>query len=163
MSLEGLGGLQKCRHAMFMYVSCPKLFERYATDIWFSVAWCSKENCRGFFFCNSTTAHWFYLSIRSCGANSLGIPIKGPAYCWREMRFSRTNGLGTAAPRRYASISQRHVSILTLFLDTGNFGELLRDKIEKHIDRLAAPPPSKVVKALPIPNDGPKKRRGGKR
>jgi len=45
----------------------------------------------------------------------------------------------------------------------GNFGELLRDKIEKHIDRLAAPPPSKVVKALPIPNDGPKKRRGGKR
>lgn len=45
----------------------------------------------------------------------------------------------------------------------GVYGESLRDKIEKHIDRLAAPPPSKVVKALPIPNDGPKKRRGGKR
>ncbi|KAJ2924967.1 hypothetical protein H1R20_g12140, partial [Candolleomyces eurysporus] len=45
----------------------------------------------------------------------------------------------------------------------GSFGESLRDKIEKHIDRLAAPPPSKVTKALPIPNDGPKKRRGGKR
>lgn len=45
----------------------------------------------------------------------------------------------------------------------GTYGESLRDKIEKHIDRLAAPPPSKVVKALPIPNDGPKKRRGGKR
>lgn len=45
----------------------------------------------------------------------------------------------------------------------GNYGEGLRDKIEKHIDRLAAPPPSKVTKALPIPNDGPKKRRGGKR
>lgn len=45
----------------------------------------------------------------------------------------------------------------------GTYGEGLRDKIEKHIDRLAAPPPSKVVKALPIPNDGPKKRRGGKR
>lgn len=45
----------------------------------------------------------------------------------------------------------------------GSYGENLRDKIEKHIDRLAAPPPSKVVKALPIPNDGPKKRRGGKR
>ncbi|KAF9008894.1 hypothetical protein BDQ17DRAFT_1388594 [Cyathus striatus] len=45
----------------------------------------------------------------------------------------------------------------------GTYGELLREKIEKHIDKLAAPPPSKVVKALPIPNDGPKKRRGGKR
>ena len=39
----------------------------------------------------------------------------------------------------------------------------MRDKIEKHLDRLTAPPPSKVTKALPIPNDGPKKRRGGKR
>ena len=46
---------------------------------------------------------------------------------------------------------------------TGTYGETLRDKLEKHIDRLAAPPPSKVIKALPIPNDGPKKRRGGKR
>lgn len=46
---------------------------------------------------------------------------------------------------------------------TGSYGEQLRDKIEKHIDRLAAPPPGKIVKALPIPNDGPKKRRGGKR
>lgn len=45
----------------------------------------------------------------------------------------------------------------------GTYGDGLRDKIEKHIDRLAAPPPSKVVKALPIPGDGPKKRRGGKR
>ncbi|KAG0705501.1 hypothetical protein DFH29DRAFT_906842 [Suillus ampliporus] len=45
----------------------------------------------------------------------------------------------------------------------GSYGEELREKIEKHIDRLAAPPPAKVTKALPIPNDGPKKRRGGKR
>lgn len=46
---------------------------------------------------------------------------------------------------------------------TGSYGQDLRDKIEKHIDRLAAPPPAKITKALPIPNDGPKKRRGGKR
>ena len=45
----------------------------------------------------------------------------------------------------------------------GSYGEELREKIGKHIDRLAAPPPTKVTKALPIPNDGPKKRRGGKR
>lgn len=49
------------------------------------------------------------------------------------------------------------------FHSPGSYGESLRDKIEKHIDRLAAPPPAKVVKALPIPGDGPKKRRGGKR
>lgn len=46
---------------------------------------------------------------------------------------------------------------------TGSYGEELREKIEKRLDRLTAPPPSKVVKALPLPNDGPKKRRGGKR
>ncbi|KAJ3479341.1 hypothetical protein NLI96_g9125 [Meripilus lineatus] len=45
----------------------------------------------------------------------------------------------------------------------GSYGEELREKIEKHVDRLAAPPPNKIIKALPIPNDGPKKRRGGKR
>jgi len=45
----------------------------------------------------------------------------------------------------------------------GGYGEELREKIEKHLDRLTAPPPSKVVKALAIPNDGPKKRRGGRR
>lgn len=48
-------------------------------------------------------------------------------------------------------------------LIAGSYGEELREKIDKHIDRLTAPPPTKVVKALPIPNDGPKKRRGGKR
>ena len=45
----------------------------------------------------------------------------------------------------------------------GGYGAELREKIEKHLDRLTAPPPSKVVKALAIPNDGPKKRRGGRR
>ncbi|EJD00962.1 Nop domain-containing protein [Fomitiporia mediterranea MF3/22] len=45
----------------------------------------------------------------------------------------------------------------------GSYGEELREKIDKHVDRLAAPPPAKVVKPLPIPNDGPKKRRGGRR
>lgn len=47
--------------------------------------------------------------------------------------------------------------------DTGDYGEELREKVEKHIDRLAAPPPSKITKALPIPNEGAKKRRGGRR
>jgi U4/U6 small nuclear ribonucleoprotein PRP31 len=49
------------------------------------------------------------------------------------------------------------------FLHLGSYGDELREKIEKHLDRLTAPPPSKVIKALAIPNDGPKKRRGGRR
>ena len=45
----------------------------------------------------------------------------------------------------------------------GSYGDELRGKVEKHIDKLTAPPPSKIVKALPVPNEGPKKRRGGRR
>lgn len=58
-------------------------------------------------------------------------------------------------------MSERHVTRVESW--SGSYGQDLRDKIEKHIDRLAAPPPAKITKALPIPNDGPKKRRGGKR
>ncbi len=57
----------------------------------------------------------------------------------------------------FPMISQRIWPVL------GGYGEELREKIEKHLDRLTAPPPSKVIKALAIPNDGPKKRRGGRR
>jgi len=46
---------------------------------------------------------------------------------------------------------------------TGDYGETLRDRVERRIDQLAAPPPAKITKALPIPNEGPKKRRGGQR
>ncbi|KAG8880451.1 U4/U6-U5 snRNP complex subunit prp31 [Tulasnella sp. 332] len=45
----------------------------------------------------------------------------------------------------------------------GNFGRAMRAKALKHIEQLAEPPPAKVVKALPVPDDGPKKRRGGKK
>lgn len=48
-------------------------------------------------------------------------------------------------------------------IETGTFGRAMRDKALKHIEQLAEPPPAKVVKALPVPDDGPKKRRGGKK
>lgn len=90
------------------------------------------------------------------------------------MKVQRTVGAKCALAARMDLERQRRdgtVLIVVLssytvtysFIYTGNYGNDLRDKIEKHIDRLAAPPPSKIVKALPIPNDGPKKRRGGKR
>jgi U4/U6 small nuclear ribonucleoprotein PRP31 len=40
---------------------------------------------------------------------------------------------------------------------------MYRADIEKKIGVLIQPPPSKKIKALPAPDDAPKKRRGGKR
>ena len=39
----------------------------------------------------------------------------------------------------------------------------LREGVLKKFDKLLEPPPVKQVKALPIPDEMPKKRRGGKR
>ncbi|KAG5437369.1 hypothetical protein PCANB_000800 [Pneumocystis canis] len=45
----------------------------------------------------------------------------------------------------------------------GSIGASLKEQIEKRLDKLSQPNPSKTVKALPAPNDGVKKRRGGRR
>ncbi|KZO89868.1 Nop domain-containing protein [Calocera viscosa TUFC12733] len=45
----------------------------------------------------------------------------------------------------------------------GSYGHKVREQVEKHLEQLAEPPPAKVVKALPVPTEGGKKRRGGKR
>lgn len=45
----------------------------------------------------------------------------------------------------------------------GSQGKLLRDKIERSLDKLQEPPPVKQVKPLPPPIDNPRKKRGGKR
>jgi len=77
-----------------------------------------------------------------------------------------------STPAEYRLKAQRTVGakcVLAARMDTerrrkdGSYGKELREKIDKHLDRLAAPPPAKVIKALPVPDDGPKKRRGGKR
>ncbi|KAF9224294.1 Nop domain-containing protein [Gyrodon lividus] len=90
----------------------------------------------------------------------------------RHTGFIFQSDLVQQTPPEYQLKVQRTVgakSVLAARMDLertrrdGSYGEELRDKIEKHIDRLAAPPPAKITKALPIPNDGPKKRRGGKR
>ncbi|KAK7061576.1 Nop domain-containing protein [Favolaschia claudopus] len=90
----------------------------------------------------------------------------------RHTGFIFQSELVSQTPPEYQLKLQRTIgakSVLAARMDLerqrrdGSYGESLRDKIEKHIDRLAAPPPSKVTKALPIPGDGPKKRRGGKR
>ncbi|KAI9015181.1 hypothetical protein BC832DRAFT_194929 [Gaertneriomyces semiglobifer] len=45
----------------------------------------------------------------------------------------------------------------------GAAGREYRVKVQKEIDLLMQPPPGKAIKALPVPDEGPKKRRGGKR
>ncbi|KAH6600590.1 hypothetical protein BASA50_002154 [Batrachochytrium salamandrivorans] len=45
----------------------------------------------------------------------------------------------------------------------GMAGKGYREDIEKKIEVLLQPPPSQKTKALPIPDEGPKKRRGGRR
>ncbi|CAG8692191.1 4137_t:CDS:10, partial [Funneliformis mosseae] len=45
----------------------------------------------------------------------------------------------------------------------GSFGRSLREQIDKKLEKLQEPPPSKTVKPLPIPDEGPKKRRAGKK
>ncbi|CAG8709884.1 15255_t:CDS:2, partial [Cetraspora pellucida] len=45
----------------------------------------------------------------------------------------------------------------------GSFGRSLREQIDKKLEKLQEPPPSKTVKPLPVPDEGPKKRRAGKK
>jgi U4/U6 small nuclear ribonucleoprotein PRP31 len=45
----------------------------------------------------------------------------------------------------------------------GAFGQELYEKLVKHIEKMAEPPPSKITKALPIPQETNRKKRGGRR
>ncbi|KAF9484013.1 Nop domain-containing protein [Pholiota conissans] len=113
----------------------------------------------------------------SCNVHLLGAQKKitagfSTATQKRHTGFIFQSELVTTTPPEYQLKIQRTIGakcVLAARMDLerskrdGTFGESLRDKIEKRIDKLAAPPPSKVIKALPIPGDGPKKRRGGKR
>ncbi|KAG5457631.1 MAG: hypothetical protein BJ554DRAFT_2299, partial [Olpidium bornovanus] len=42
-------------------------------------------------------------------------------------------------------------------------GRKLREEIEQKLEKWQEPPPSKGIKALPVPDEAPKKRRGGRR
>ncbi|KAF8665759.1 hypothetical protein AX16_000207 [Volvariella volvacea WC 439] len=113
----------------------------------------------------------------SCNVHLLGAQKKiavgfSSATQKRHTGFIFQSQLVAQTPPEYQLKVQRTVgakAVLAARMDLerkhrdGAYGEQLRDKIDKHIDRLAAPPPSKVVKPLPIPNEGRKKRRGGKR
>ncbi|KAK0468049.1 uncharacterized protein EV420DRAFT_1502608 [Desarmillaria tabescens] len=79
----------------------------------------------------------------------------------RHTGFIFQSELVTQTPPEYQLKIQRTIgakSVLAARMD------LERQRRDGYISIvLAAPPPSKVTKALPVPGDGPKKRRGGKR
>ena len=45
----------------------------------------------------------------------------------------------------------------------GQVGQKLRDEIDIKLEKMQEPPPPKEMKALPRPDDAPRKRRGGRR
>lgn len=45
----------------------------------------------------------------------------------------------------------------------GSYGKQVHDKLVQHLIKMAEPPPSRLVKALPIPQETNRKKRGGKR
>lgn len=47
--------------------------------------------------------------------------------------------------------------------EEGHMGRELREQVEKKLEKLQEPPPNRGVKALPAPDEAPKKRRGGRR
>jgi U4/U6 small nuclear ribonucleoprotein PRP31 len=52
---------------------------------------------------------------------------------------------------------------IDLIRHSGAFGQELYEKLVKHIEKMAEPPPSKITKALPIPQETNRKKRGGRR
>ncbi|ORY03530.1 Nop domain-containing protein [Basidiobolus meristosporus CBS 931.73] len=56
-----------------------------------------------------------------------------------------------------ARVDRGHESI------DGSIGRKFREEIDQKIEKLVEPPPGKNIKALPAPDDAPKKRRGGRR
>jgi U4/U6 small nuclear ribonucleoprotein PRP31 len=48
-------------------------------------------------------------------------------------------------------------------VSSGSYGQELHQKLVKHIEKMAEPPPSKITKALPIPQETNRKKRGGRR
>ncbi|KAJ3363349.1 U4/U6-U5 snRNP complex subunit prp31 [Allomyces javanicus] len=44
-----------------------------------------------------------------------------------------------------------------------SYGQKVRADLDRHLEKAMAPPPLKSTKALPIPDEAPKKRRGGRR
>ncbi|KAJ3074421.1 U4/U6 small nuclear ribonucleoprotein Prp31 [Podochytrium sp. JEL0797] len=103
------------------------------------------------------------------GADSGGMFAKGQL---KHAGFIFYSEMVQSVPPDYRNKATRMISAkccLAARLDRaretrdGNAGRIWRDDIAKKLEKAMEPPPGHATKALPIPNDGPKKKRGGKR
>jgi hypothetical protein len=124
---------------------------------------CPEENSSRVLYRDAKTAYRFRVPVRAHSEHTFGAPTQATAYCGCQVRVGRPNGPRTKQKKWWVALTHFISRDVVTTSFAGGYGEELREKIEKHLDRLTAPPPSKVVKALAIPNDGPKKRRGGRR
>lgn len=90
----------------------------------------------------------------------------------KHIGFIYQSDLVQSVPEEYRGKAQRTVSAkcaLAIRMDAGrsnqdgSFGFKALEELHKKLEKLAEPPPKKVTKALPKPNEGPSKKRGGKR
>ena len=103
---------------------------------------------------------------------ALGLSTGSYSHQRRGTGFIYQCDLVQSIPEEYRLKAQRTVSakcVLAVRMDInksnmdGGYGEQLYGELEKKLEKLTEPPPTKVTKALPVPTEGPKKRRGGQR
>ena len=118
--------------------------------------------------------------IPACNIGLLGAPKKAAtiatglstAFSGRFSGFVAQSQLVENTPEEYKRQAQRMVSakaVLAARMDAaksirdGSYGRKLYEELEKKIEKLQEPPPSKLIKALPVPSEGGRKQRRGGR
>jgi U4/U6 small nuclear ribonucleoprotein PRP31 len=90
----------------------------------------------------------------------------------KHVGFIYQSELVQSVPEEYRMKAQRTISakcVLAVRMDVtksypdGSYGVKMLVDLEKKLEKLQEPPPSKVIKALPKPSEAPSKKRGGKR
>lgn len=103
---------------------------------------------------------------------TLGLASGPYAQHKRHVGFIYQSELVQAVMDEYRMKAQRTVSakcVLAVRMDVtqsyrdGSYGLKLRGELDKRLEKLQEPPPSKVIKALPKPDERTSKKRGGKR
>lgn len=115
-------------------------------------------------------------NIHLFGAQKKGVPLGLSTGSYAANRkgagFLYNSELVQSMPEEYRMRIQRTVGAkcllavrmdLTQSYTDGSYGRLMLEDLHKKMDKMQEPPPAKVIKALPKPDEGPTKRRGGKR
>jgi len=109
-------------------------------------------------------------SISSLGKNRKSIPGLASSSSSKHVGFINEVDIIVNAPPPVRTRAMRLIigkTALCARADANRgdsfIGEKFRSDIEKRLEKLMEPPPPKIIKPLAVPDEGPKKRRGGKR